>query len=431
MTSRKNEIAAIAVIGFAVVLLIAGLAQLFALRFERGDAYPAYSSLRADPLGSKALYRSLQDCDGMSVSRSMEPRWELNPAAGTTILSLGNRASLPWLTVNDFELGKLARNGGRIVITYLPRNIERDISVTFTTKCECRECRMEGKKEAAKAAATNDNSSVSNDVRKSEFIENMNVTTADFPIINDASARLAQGIEPGGLPVRFSCHSSLCFTNAGSGWTTLYTRHGRPVLLESRVGKGSIVLSAETYFVSNEALKDERHTALLAWILGGATNVVFDESHHGSGEQKDITDLIRDYGLSSTIAVAALLALMFIWRSTVPLVPSSVREPADGGTAAVHSGRDSASGLENLLKRNLDSKAALLACVNEWEKSFAGDPAKAAIAVGMRRMVRTEDEKPVGSRDYARLYNDIVLALKERRLTAAGESVNTPRGENK
>ena len=36
-------------------VFVFGLVRLFELRFEVGDVYPAYSSLRSDPLGAMAL----------------------------------------------------------------------------------------------------------------------------------------------------------------------------------------------------------------------------------------------------------------------------------------------------------------------------------------------------------------------------------------
>ena len=46
-----------------VVLIAAALAfgvwHLLVLRFETGDVYPAYSTLRTDPLGTKVLYDAL------------------------------------------------------------------------------------------------------------------------------------------------------------------------------------------------------------------------------------------------------------------------------------------------------------------------------------------------------------------------------------
>lgn len=49
----------------AIVLLFAfGLVQLFRWRFEAGDVYPPYSSLRTDPMGTQALFESFQAIPG-------------------------------------------------------------------------------------------------------------------------------------------------------------------------------------------------------------------------------------------------------------------------------------------------------------------------------------------------------------------------------
>ena len=44
-----------------IVVFGAGVIRLFQLRFEAGDVYPPYSSYRADPLGTRALYQSLEN----------------------------------------------------------------------------------------------------------------------------------------------------------------------------------------------------------------------------------------------------------------------------------------------------------------------------------------------------------------------------------
>lgn len=61
-----------------------GLAHLFALRFERGDIYPEYSSLRADPPGAKALYESLDQF--LSVRRNYQPLTRLDEGRHTELL---------------------------------------------------------------------------------------------------------------------------------------------------------------------------------------------------------------------------------------------------------------------------------------------------------------------------------------------------------
>src|SRR5438876_11942212 len=71
-------------IGAAALLIIAicqaGVVKLFLLRFEGGDIYPPYSSLRAGPDGMKALYESLAAIPGATVARNLKP---LEVLAGT------------------------------------------------------------------------------------------------------------------------------------------------------------------------------------------------------------------------------------------------------------------------------------------------------------------------------------------------------------
>ena len=58
--------------------LVYGIAHLFALRYEKGDVYPPYSTLRADPLGAKGLYdaaeRAAEDVRLAVPQRGDQPR---------------------------------------------------------------------------------------------------------------------------------------------------------------------------------------------------------------------------------------------------------------------------------------------------------------------------------------------------------------------
>ena len=47
-----------------------GVTRLFVLRYEKGDVYPPYSSLRADPLGVKGIYEALDGLSGVEASRN-------------------------------------------------------------------------------------------------------------------------------------------------------------------------------------------------------------------------------------------------------------------------------------------------------------------------------------------------------------------------
>ena len=78
MSGRR---ALLAVAALLAAGFFAGAARLFTLRFESGDIYPPYSSLRADPLGAMALYESLAALPGASAARHMKPL-ESAPAGG-------------------------------------------------------------------------------------------------------------------------------------------------------------------------------------------------------------------------------------------------------------------------------------------------------------------------------------------------------------
>ena len=50
-----------------------GIVHLFELRFAGGDVYPAYSTLRKDPLGAAAFHDALAALPGLNVERNLRP----------------------------------------------------------------------------------------------------------------------------------------------------------------------------------------------------------------------------------------------------------------------------------------------------------------------------------------------------------------------
>src|SRR5262245_45795307 len=103
----------------AVLRFGLSLAHLFRLRFETGDIYPAYSSLRADPLSTKAL------CEGLdrliAARRRFQPLSKLGDGGEATLFFLGldpdNFRMLPedWKSLEAF-----VGSGGRLVVSLLP-----------------------------------------------------------------------------------------------------------------------------------------------------------------------------------------------------------------------------------------------------------------------------------------------------------------------
>jgi len=158
---------------------------------------------------------------------------------------------------------------------------------------------------------------------------------------------------------------------------SLYNADKEPAMIERDYGKGSIVLAADSYFLSNEAMRAERDPLLIACLVGSSNRVVFDETHLGLDENPGIASLIREFNLGWLIAAIAILAGLFIWQQSSPFLPP---RGGDEGERIV-TGKDSASGFVNLLRRGITPRRLVQACVEQWKKSFAGRPGKFTAAL--------------------------------------------------
>lgn len=128
----------------AFAVFVAGVVELFQLRFEGGDVYPVYSTLRNDPLGAAAFYEALADQPDLRVERNLRPLDRLglghatlfrraSPAPVTvdpirgkvplTFFYLGaNPREWPFLVDQGSaeRLEEILRGGGRLVVTFRP-----------------------------------------------------------------------------------------------------------------------------------------------------------------------------------------------------------------------------------------------------------------------------------------------------------------------
>src|SRR5262249_14023741 len=162
---------------------------------------------------------------------------------------------------------------------------------------------------------------------------------------------------------RVAWHSDVFFRPAtGVDWRVLYERGREPVLVERALEKGSIVLAGDAFFLSNEALQRDRSTALLAWLVGSHTRVVFDESHLGVEANEGVAALARRYGLGGAFATMLLLAALFVWRQAALFVPPP--DEVHELSLAYHP----AAGLEALLRRAVPADQLAGACVTEWKR---------------------------------------------------------------
>jgi hypothetical protein len=109
---------------FAALALIAvfvvGLVRLFVLRYEVGDVYPEYSTLRADPLGAKALVDALAQLPHVEVGRNFKPLPKLRPEGPVTLVYAGVDRHSYWTDAELMAFDSLLANGSRAVFTFFP-----------------------------------------------------------------------------------------------------------------------------------------------------------------------------------------------------------------------------------------------------------------------------------------------------------------------
>lgn len=342
---------------FGAILIAAfgyGMVKLMMLRFESGDVYPYYSSLRSDPLGVKVLYESLDQCCGLTVERSYDPFAQTKNRTQAAYLDLGDHAAgvslLPGEAADDLEF--FVRNGGRLVITFVPYTRQADLQKElllglFVPQPDNPMQRLD-------------------DLRERWGFDYFGYALSKHPAENVAVLHPRADLD---LPESISIHTVLYFSNLSAPWKILYDRNGHAVVAERAMGKGSIVLSAESYFLSNEAMLRERHPDLLAWILGGKKEVLFDEYDHGVAYDPGVASLMRKYRLQWLIAAVFLLAALFVWKSTASLVPPYREGDEAGSRFSLSRGSDAAAGMANLLRRSISAGNIFQVCYQEWKKS--------------------------------------------------------------
>jgi len=304
---------------FPILVLLAcaglfafGVEQLFELRFASGDVYPPYSSLRADPLGTMALYESLGKMPGMTVRRDFSTANRLPEEPKTAYFHLAaRRYDWQWMATEDFhEIKNFVAAGGRLVITYFPqtgssydyRDDEDETNSVESGQMKPKAKSAKKKHPALHAEEVNVEEEWGLHPGFAELPQERGVYAA-VPVWNRSGA---------GLPHSLDWHSGTIFTNCDAAWKTIYARGKDAVVLERSFGRGTVVVAGDSYFLSNEAMAKDRHADFLAWLVGANTQVVFDEAHLGIFKSPGIAALMRQYRLHGLAVGLLLLAGLFI-----------------------------------------------------------------------------------------------------------------------
>jgi hypothetical protein len=388
-------------------LFAAGLATLYRLRLGSGDVYPPYSSFRADPLGTRVLFESLDRLPDVRAQRWRRPVEKLPRPLPATLVFAGVSARA-WQRVDADSLRRLdllARGGARVVVTFAAEFEHQYFARGGGPAKPAGKNRKTSPKDDKPQDAPGDETAEPGEDEATETQApppdwGAQVVVKWLAREKSGGAARAEGA-PAELPPVVAWKSDLSFELArDAGWRVLYQRDGKPVLIERALGAGSLVFAADSFFLSNEALLRERATPLLAWLAGGAGVVVFDEHHLGLVEETGLAALARRYGLGGAMLVALLLVALLVWRRMALFVPPSAASPVAFADYAP------TAGLEALLRRSVPDAGLFETCLAEWRRTAA--PADLA------RVEKALKENPPGPKHPAAAYNAARNALKKR-----------------
>ncbi|MDY6791711.1 MAG: DUF4350 domain-containing protein [Thermodesulfobacteriota bacterium] len=390
-----------------MAMFLMGVIHLFLLRFEAGDVYPPYSSLRSDPLGAKAFYQSLNNINHITAERNYRPVSKLETSQRVTFFYLGAKIfdsdSVQQELLKSFE--RIARSGGRLVIAFFPtmKNPLKPLGKENTSANTPKDSLTE---EKDKCRPTED-----------QFVslaERWGVTIG-YDIAEEKNNNKIFKAESNVLALQTPAvmHTIKYFTDLSDSWKVVYATGDHAVLIERKFGKGTIVLSADSYFFSNEALRDQRHPELLAYFMGINSKAVFDETHLGIQQSYGVVYFVRKYRFHWFVAGIVLLAILFVWKNSV----SFVQPPEDKNKEnqeSFASDRDYTQGLVSLLRKNIPKRNILKVCVEEWEKSISqGAMVNSDKLERIRAIVETREQRAKKNQHPVKGYKTIIEILSQ------------------
>lgn len=423
---RGNNRLWIALSALLATACLAQLGRVFLLRFEYGDVYAPYSTYRSDPMGMRAFYEALRALPGMEARRQLTPLEVVELPPDAALLAAGAADSPDPKAVIE-KLEKFVTGGGRLVIAFNTRATFQTWVDSLDEEAGGRQKRSrakrddedtggpdapggsggpkdgqpgenvrhpkehegaegegedsaEGERKKGKKRRTQEMVNIKErwgfSFKKAKEDDPQEGEKSEAEAKNEAKAlwqTVGRVDASAALPEKIAWKSPWYFSRLANHWKTWYAwmkdDQACPVIVERTWGKGSILLCADSYFLSNEAMTVDRHPTLLAAVVGPHRLILADETHLGTQNSASIGALLRKYRLTLFMASLALLALLCVWKNATTLVPRR-SEDVSRERLEIQQGKDAFSGLANLVRRGAPPAELAAACFSAWRQDF-------------------------------------------------------------
>ncbi|HYP09590.1 MAG TPA: hypothetical protein VER03_25415 [Bryobacteraceae bacterium] len=201
--------------------------------------------------------------------------------------------------------------------------------------------------------------------------------------------------------LKFACGDEGPYVS-GSGWMPVaFNAEEQAWVVERRFGSGEIVVVANSRLLNNGALARQPQAAAIAALVERRPTVMFDEHSLGVADASSVGTLLRHYRLHGVMLAALMLFGMFVWKNSSSFLPRA--EVAVDEIA----GRDTTSGLANLMRSSVPRSELLSVAIGEWAKPLRARDAE--------RELRTI---AAGHADPVEAYNAVARAVHRKRTLA-------------
>lgn len=386
------------------VVLMTGFYMVLERRFLEGGLYPHYASHRSDPLGTSVFYETLERLGTWEVSRNRKPldtRKDLDGETAILLLGYPREDFLDLRVPADSEMLRAVDAGARLVITLNPDFVPEVYQPSVSEEEEeWLEERRRIREERLRRSLAGEDEEEEKEKKESEE-ENLEREMADlfgarFTTRTGFTFATLEGFErpeggwetvpgetlaPEGVPAELPYwRSQFRFELRDPAWKAVALVGEDPVVIERRWGRGSLVVTTDSYFVSNESLHFGGEPGFLLWLLGDKKKVVFDETVHGTSESGGAMKLIRRHRAHGVFFGLFVFLILWAWRSASSLVPGN--EDLEGGIVSAGgavAGEETGSGFIRLLRRSVLPSELIPRCVEVWKGTLSAElPAETA-----------------------------------------------------
>ncbi len=378
MFNRKNK----GILLFILIILafLGSMSWIFIRLSLKGLSYPPYSSFSSEPKGLRAIYECYHEFKGLPVIRSFKSFEKFKKDPNTFHIGAALRAqSLDYVPLDAFNsIDSTVKAGSSFLLTIDPASSwfslsntlneyekNTDDSTTVDTSSETKN--IENSKTDSLSDSLKDSEEDYWEPQVESFKEKWEFEIEHEKLENDS---VYLSVTPQYTKVigdSILCKSPFYFRISDTLWQVLAKTDGKPVIIQRTLGKGTLTLSADSYFLTNEALAYHRNTKLLFYLIKKHPNIVFHEAHLGLIEQTGLTDLMNKYGITGIFIGVIILFLLYVWKSSMSIM--TLDYSTDITNIEDKKVFSNLGGLSGMIQKHINKNEIIDTCISEWEKS--------------------------------------------------------------